>query len=376
MDPALQQLLLGISGNLLSASGPSPTPITLGQAVGGAINHGLSIYDQAMQHGLQNKLLSQQIERNQKTLDQADQTAKFYQNYAGILSPTIPVNPTGGPKNPQDQAALEMMLSGNPQLQQQGYNILSPNPVKLGAGDTLYSPRSGQAIYTAPNKPAEMPSDVRSYQYAVGQGYGGTYEQWKQDMAKAGASKTTVNLGENAAATEIGKKGVDEIFTTRQTANDAVDMLQSNNEAKKLLDSGMITGFGADLLTNFGSALQQIGFNAASDPVSNTQAYVAASAKRVAGIIKAFGSGTGLSDADREYASNAAAGNITLTDKSLKKIIDINDRAAKYAINKYNHLISTVNPEVKNAAPFPLELNVDPSLMNGADNGWTIKKLP
>jgi hypothetical protein len=62
---------------------------------------------------------------------------------------------------------------------------------------------------------------------------------------------------------------------------------------------------------------------------------MASLAAPVAQIIKQFGAGTGLSDADREFARMAAAGDIGLTSKSIKRIMEINDRAATNLIKRY-----------------------------------------
>lgn len=44
-------------------------------------------------------------------------------------------------------------------------------------------------------KPAAPPASVAEYQFAKGEGYGGTYEQWVKDKARAGAASTSVNFG-------------------------------------------------------------------------------------------------------------------------------------------------------------------------------------
>src|SRR5690606_34861800 len=99
--------------------------------------------------------------------------------------------------------------------------------------------------------------------------------------------------------------------------------LQTLQDAKKLLKSGTITGAGAEYILAFGKGLQQIGINYARDPIANTQAYAAIMGKQVGTIIKQFGSGTGLSDADREYAEKIVGGKITLTQEAIEKIMAI-----------------------------------------------------
>ena len=79
-------------------------------------------------------------------------------------------------------------------------------------------------------------------------------------------------------------------------------------------------------------------------------------------IIKAFGAGTGLSDADREYALKAAAGDITMTEESLRRIIYLNEIASRTLILKHNDQIT---PKFEDAAKsagilFDLKAEVPP----------------
>jgi len=71
--------------------------------------------------------------------------------------------------------------------------------------------------------------------------------------------------------------------------------------------------------------------------------------KQVGTIIKQFGSGTGLSDADREYAEKIVGGKITLTEEAIRKIISINKRAYQNVIRNYNKRAKQVmeKPEAK-----------------------------
>jgi hypothetical protein len=63
-------------------------------------------------------------------------------------------------------------------------------------------------------------------------------------------------------------------------------------------------------------------------------------------IIKQFGAGTGLSNADREYAAKIAAGEIALTETALRRILDINDRAANRAIDLHNRNVKSIKTNI------------------------------
>jgi len=177
---------------------------------------------------------------------------------------------------------------------------------------------------------------------------------------------TTVNVstGENAFAKEFGKRNAETFFERRQGAIDAVASIKATQEARKLLDSGVITGAGAEWILATGKALQTIGFNVAEDPIANTEAFVATRAQEVGRIIKLFGAGTGLSDADREFATKAAAGKVTMNEKSIRRILDINEKASHNVVKLFNKDASQIDPKL---SPYPLQVDLpdDPALPQG-----------
>ena len=136
-------------------------------------------------------------------------------------------------------------------------------------------------------------------------------------------------------------------------AEGLVKSLESQKEALKLIDNGIITGFGAKFLLGFGSATNQIGLTD-DETVANTQAYMANQATQVAQIIKAFGAGTGLSDADRIYAERAAGGDITMDEAAIRKIIFLNNKYSRMGIEKYNKKARQVMANEDYKAPFDL----------------------
>jgi hypothetical protein len=157
----------------------------------------------------------------------------------------------------------------------------------------------------------------------------------------------SIGTGTAQGFTDLGKR-----------AEGAVGTIRTIHEGRNILDQGMVTGFGADFLVSAGQALKQAGFNFAEDPTANSQAYSATMAKAVGENIKLFGSGTGLSNADREYAEKMAAGKITLDERALRTIQDINEKQARWLIQDYNKKASKVqsHPNWKNN---PIGLTVE-----------------
>jgi hypothetical protein len=158
----------------------------------------------------------------------------------------------------------------------------------------------------------------------------------KKEIAKSSAANIT-NKQEGAFESGLGKGQSDRILANQVVAQDAAAILETNQVGRELLKSGAITGTGAEFFVGFNNALKQAGIDFGyADAAANSQAYAAAMGANVGRIIKQFGAGTGLSDADRDYAAQMAGGKINLTEAALRKILDINDKAANRVIDLHN----------------------------------------
>jgi hypothetical protein len=164
------------------------------------------------------------------------------------------------------------------------------------------------------------------------------------------AANTVVNVNnaqEKEFEKQLGKGQADKVLASKASAEDAAQILATNMVGKNLLDKGMITGAGADFFVQLNKGLLRAGMDfGGADAAQNSQAYGALMAANTAKIIKQFGAGTGLSDADREYALKAAAGDISMDEKAIRKILNINNKAAQNAINKHNRDVSGIKTNI------------------------------
>jgi hypothetical protein len=192
------------------------------------------------------------------------------------------------------------------------------------------------------------------------------FQNWALGLTTAEAAPSPA---QDAFNKQFGTEQAKKVVELETSANKAKDGLLANATALDLLDRGAITGFGADFRVGFGKALQLAGVDLGKDEISNTEAFLASRVKEVGNLITLFGAGTGLSDADRAYAEKAAAGNINLTEDSMRKIIDINNRAATNLIANYN---ATVQDLIDRGyeAPRPV------SLPGAIGSGTTTTDIP
>ena len=158
-------------------------------------------------------------------------------------------------------------------------------------------------------------------------------------------------------ARTLGKEQAKTFTGRHEGAIEAGRALQGVQNAKRLLDEGVVTGAGADFLVSFGKGLERLGFNL-GDELDNSQAFLAAQASQVANIIKQFGAGTGLSDADREFATKAAAGDIAMSEDAIREIIRINESAYRNVVKDFNKSVDEIE-QSRGSTGVPFELRVD-----------------
>ena len=165
----------------------------------------------------------------------------------------------------------------------------------------------------------------------------------------------TINVGgENALTKAISKTFGKKIVENKELAVKAAASIRTANESIKLLDSGVITGFGAEFITNLGRAVKRLGFDVGTD-VENTQAFFANQGKAVLDILGsgALGAGTAISDNDTKFAGNVAGGTQTLDEKSIRRIIALNAKVSKNVIERHNKDFAKIKDKS------PVDLKVD-----------------
>jgi hypothetical protein len=181
--------------------------------------------------------------------------------------------------------------------------------------------------------------DIREYQFAKNQGYTGSFTDFMRDNKKAGATSITLPNPDANMFAGLPKDVRDEMFKRQETAQDAADLINVTNQGLQLLDQGAITGAGSTAKIAAIKWAQTLGVPVPDDIVSaanNTETYRSIMAKAVGKVIKNFGSGTGLSDADRQYAERLAGGDTTLNEPAIRRILAAGAKQAQERITHFN----------------------------------------
>lgn len=353
---------------------------TPGKALGQGLANAAQLYQKRQADDAAQDLAQKKLTETQKSnaVKQIDARRTVMQNYSFEMANAYKDNPEGEDRDAAlsgitAKFAPNMKITGVPDQA-----ILSLSSGEYPTQDQLIGTASQVPDYAkqlnpeALSKPAAKDftqESVKKFLKTNNQG----------DLVARETTGDTFNIGQEGSAFDksVGKAFGKDFVTRRADALDATKSLNTSNEAIDLLNKGIITGTGAQFITSFGKALKKVsgGLYKGTDE-ANTEAYMANQAKAVANIIKAFGAGTGLSDADREYAEKAAAGKVTMTEESLRKIIDINNRASRYVIEDYNKDAAILNK--RGTIPFDLSVEI-PEISNAEDNetgGWSMKRKP
>ncbi|MCZ7498861.1 hypothetical protein [Agrobacterium sp. ST15.13.015] len=275
-------------------------------------------------------LLGQQNERQnlimQQELKQQDPAYRL-----GLEKSQLELDALRNPRmSPADQARIDL------DRQKFDFERNKPrDPLKMGQGETLVSPE-GQVLYAGQPKP-ETTDDIREYNFAVNQGYTGSFSDFQQQMKKAGATSITVGGGDN-------KQVFDAVADSAATARSAVTGLNALREARNAVDGGIISGAGADARLG----LQRVGaLLGVANPqtIENTETFRSAIAPQVAAMMKATVGSTQISNADREFAEKAAGGSIGLNEGTIRRLLDIMERAGTAAVTGHRDRLNKVYPE-------------------------------
>jgi hypothetical protein len=228
----------------------------------------------------------------------------------------------------------------------------------LSPGQQIFA--GGKVVYTAPDKPA-APTNLAKLQaeraaLPAGDPRIAQYDALIRKETTHAPGITVDQRQESAFASGLGKGQADRIIASQTAAQDAASIIDTVKTGRDIMKSGMITGAGADFLVNLNQGLKTAGIDAGyADASANSQAFAANMAGNVGKLIKQFGAGTGLSDADREFAKDMAGGRISLDSKAINRILDINEKAARNTITRHNKDVKGIKTNI------PLEVEMPPA---------------
>lgn len=235
--------------------------------------------------------------------------------------------------------------------------------------------------YTAPPKPEATPTNVREYEYARGQGYQGTFEQFQTALKKAGATnvttKTEVKMGESLA-NQVGPMMKD----STAIAEGAVKQIDAANRIVQAVDSNQIfAGPGANVRLKIGQIGQMLGVGGKDDAekISNTRSAIRGLAElTLQGRQQMKGQGA-ITESEGALAARAMSGDIEdLTAAEVKQLAKASERAARYNYQEHQRKLQVMqsNPALSGIAPFYQGPALTEPTLAPKNDGWSATKKP
>ena len=169
---------------------------------------------------------------------------------------------------------------------------------------------------------------------------------WKtpEELNIVPAAKETKDIGRaNELTSKLAAEGVKDFREVTEKARQSYRALDVNRSRLKILDENpdLITGGALSELTTtalitLGSSLG-IEIPATADAVA-AQLLIAQGVEAVGQSIQMFGAGTGLSDADREFAKLSAGATQDLTAANIRRMIELANEQAEETINLHQRI--------------------------------------
>jgi hypothetical protein len=171
--------------------------------------------------------------------------------------------------------------------------------------------------------------------------------------ARANLSKRPINtvsipnFTEKTFAGGLADKQVAKFDILQTNAEKAPDVLRSVDESKKILKSGkFFSGSPANVQLEMAKVADALGLGGADTKTkaANTQTLITNAAGTTLDSIagSGLGAGQGFTDKDLKFLQQAKSFTIDMTDANINRVIDLQDRAARASVKRYNERLKTL----------------------------------
>lgn len=364
-----RQAALQAAAALLQAGGPSRTPVSLGQALGGALQAGQQGYQAAQQQGLQRLTANMQIQKQMEDMRREQAMQRYLTGgepseapVTGTAEGAAPTPQTSTTQalaqttmrapasalNPQQRQLLALLppserakalgkiledkkpfIVGDRLLDPYTFNVIYEPPTKpVVVGKSLVDPVTKQALYT---ETPENPNEIRVFE--AFQKMPPNIQKQFTEFRNSLAPKTNINVAMDQFASSLGGALGKSVIDSYEQTQSAAKTIQNVNDARQYVPN-MFAGTGANVFLGGAKVLNAVGFNIPQ--VKNTEAFRSSIGQVVLPGLKALGSGQAISNSDRQYMEKIVAGDITLDRGSIDEILNIVERTNKRAIDMHN----------------------------------------
>ena len=210
-------------------------------------------------------------------------------------------------------------------------------PIASGGG-SLAGPAKEAAQLLGINKPREQWS---AQELAA-------VNQKAVDLKRAGSPVVNIpNFAEKTFAGNLAENQAKKFDTLQTNAEKAPDVLRSVAESKAILKSGkFFSGSPANVQLEMAKMADALGLGGTDTKTkaANTQTLITNAAGSTLDSIagSGLGAGQGFTDKDLKFLQEARSFRIDMTDANIKRVIDLQERAARASVNRYNERLRSL----------------------------------
>ena len=258
---------------------------------------------------------------------------------------------------------IEQLPLDNPQVIKARLRMAGFTPAQITAMGTLSSEDANDLLKGRTGKLEAWQDNQGNIQVVNVNDFGLVYNDQTNTYVRAGELglvrkapqvQEVIDAGQSVGTKAMAEANVKNFVELNTKAQDARNMIELIDRQVGKLEGGMPTGLAANIELNLRRFGELVGLP--YDPaVTNAETFISEAGKIVADQIKDFGSGTGLSDADREYAKLIAAADITTQQEALFSLLNIRRNAMVRTVENFNKVRTATAKRVgeQNMTSFP-----------------------
>lgn len=231
---------------------------------------------------------------------------------------------------------------------------------KLGKGDILYDYDINKGYTESAAGAPDLPAGYNAAMWEMGikpDQYGMMPTNLRTQIGQRASAinqqlhpNTVVNIpnfAEKTFAGEVATGQAKKFGDLQTTAENAPISIAKTQQLRKIVDSGnFFSGKTANVQQEMAMFADAVGLGGkgTAGKAANTQSLITGAADQTLNAIatSGLGSGQGFTDKDREFLQDARSFRITMNKENIKRVLDLNEKANMYAINRYNQRIKTV----------------------------------
>jgi hypothetical protein len=338
---AQQQGLLGAALGLLSAGGPSRTPVSFGQSLAQGLQAGQQAYTGALQQRTQESLINRQL--------QEEQRKKQEQEFMRQLLP-LAVQPGEVGSQALSQAAAVMTPDNYAKfvgaIKTQREMTEGPKPELREVGGALYEIARGQPPKLIIDAKGKLSGDFANYAKGlfgtdiVAELPAGGFEQIQKAVIaqkQAGAQPIEVKVGQSGA-TQLLKSAIERADASEMAASGAVQTIRAISDLKPILSAGVLSGplsGQAAVVARLASTLGVTGQNTQELLNRTSTAMQRLASLELSAAEQMRGQGA-ITENERALIARAAGGNLqSLTVGEVNSLLDALGRTAEFKIQSH-----------------------------------------